>query len=636
MQLMPGISAVGEGSSGFIVRGGGPDQNLVLLDEATVYNPSHLLGFFSVFNSDAIKDLDLYKGVAPSKFGGRASSIMDISMRDGDKKEYKFTGGVGIISAKLTAEGPIKEGESSFIVSARRTYADMFLIFAPPSFKGTRLYFYDVNAKANFKLSEKDKLFVSGYFGKDVLSLPRFISFEWGNATSTIRWNRLITDKLFMNTTFIFSKYNYEMGIETGLKYILDSDLSDLGIKQDYTLYTEKFGEWNFGFGTLFHTFTPGINVAKETAGLRSTILNTKDRNALESNFYIGNTLTLMDDITINYGARLNIFNVLGGDYYSNIKRGKFELENIDTTSYSKFKNVKTYFGLEPRVSVSYALDDSKSIKLGYAKNHQYLHLLSNSTTGSPLDIWIPTSNIIKPQISDQVSLGYFFNFLGGKYEASTEVFYKWLDNQIDFRPGADILAADAPIESKLFFGKGRSYGAEFFLKKTSGKLTGWVSYTLSKSSRKFDDINKGIEFPYRYDKTHDLAVVLNYKLSKKHEFSLNWVFATGNAVTFPTGKYEIMGSHLPVYDSRRNSQRMPNYHRMDVGYNYYIKRTNESEMYWSFSIYNLYFKQNPWSIDFKDEDIEDTNGNIVERKTVAEQTSLFPIVPSVSFNFKF
>lgn len=626
VQLMPGVSSMGEGSTGFVVRGGGPDQNLILLDEAPVYNASHLAGFFSVFNSDAIKNMELMKGSQPAKYGGRISSVMDISMKDGNMKQYDFTGGIGLISSRLTVEGPIQEGKSSFIVSGRRTYFDLFLpLSGDTNLRGTKLYFYDLNMKINFQLSDNDRLFVSGYFGRDVFKFENLTDFSWGNSTATIRWNHIYSGKLFSNTTFVYSNYEYANSISSSndQSVKMDSYLQDISLKQDYDFFTEEIGKIHFGFNVIYHNFIPGVNISI-IGGMNDFKKMVTKRDALESAIYISNELNLFENLNIHYGLRASFFKNVGKGKYFNIENGKILGDTITNGS-----ELRGYFGLEPRVSFSYSLDDDNSIKSSYTRNFQYINLLSNTSGSSPMDIWIPSSNIIKPQIADQVAIGYFFNFLEKEYEASTEIFYKNLQNQIEYRPGSNIQSSGDVIERELLFGKGRSYGIEFFLKKNKGAFNGWISYTLSRSFRTFDEIDNGREFPYRYDKIHNISVVLNYVYSDKLDFSSNWVFMTGDAVSFPSGSYNISGMDVIYYGSR-NSGRMPNYHRLDLGCNYYITKTKQREVYWSFSIYNAYFRQNPWSIDFEEK--KDTNG----REKEAIQTSLFSIVPSVSFNFKF
>jgi len=621
IQLLPGIKSAGEGSSGFNVRGGAVDQNLILLDEATVYNASHLMGFFSVFNSDAIKDISVYKGNEPAEYGGRLSSALDIKMNDGNDKKISVNGGIGLISSRLTIEGPLVKDKGSFIVSARRTYADLFLkLSKDTTFNQAQLYFYDFNAKANYKLDDKNRIYLSGYFGKDVLGLGSTFGINWGNATGTLRWNHLFSDRLFSNTSVIFSNYDYRINITNGIELNIISRIQDYSIKQDFQLYSGTNNTLKFGFNFIYHKIIPGIITASSTVDLK-TLTN---KYALENAIYLSHQLTFSDKFSVEYGARVSAFSSLGpGNFYTYDSLGS----PTDTTFYPKGKFVKNYVNIEPRATFNYILNQQSSVKASYSRNVQNLHLISNSTSGNPTDLWIPSSNNVKPEISDQVSLGYYRNFDDNLFEFSAEVYYKYLQNQIDYKNGAE-LNFNENIESQILFGSGRAYGLEVFLKKKYGRFNGWISYDLSRTERKFDAINNGNYYPARQDRTHDISIVGMYELNKRLTFSATWVYNTGNAVTFPSGKYEIDGKTIMLY-SQRNANRMPAYHRLDIGATWIVKKTKKFESSWTFSIYNAYGRENAYTISFQN-NVDDPT------KTEAIQTTLFRFVPSFSYNFKF
>lgn len=621
IQLLPGIKSAGEGSSGFNVRGGAADQNLILLDEATVYNASHLMGFFSVFNSDAIKDISVYKGNEPAEYGGRLSSTLDIKMNDGNDKKISVNGGIGLISSRLTIEGPLISDKGSFIVSARRTYADLFLkLSKDTTLNQAQLYFYDFNAKANYKLDDNNRIFLSGYFGKDVLGLGNTFGINWGNSTATLRWNHLFSDRLFSNTSFIFSNYDYKIDINNGIDLNIISQIRDFSLKQDFQLFSGTNNTLKFGFNSIYHEIIPGAITASSDVDLK-TLTN---KYAWENAFYVSHQYTFSNKFSVEYGARLSAFSLIGpGNFYSYDSNGN----PTDTTFYRAGQFVKTYFNLEPRATFNYILNQQSSVKASYSRNVQNLHLISNSTSGNPTDLWIPSSNNVKPEIADQVSLGYYRNFSDNLYEFSTEVYYKNLQNQIDYRNGAE-LNFNENIESQILFGSGRAYGLELFLKKKYGRFNGWISYDLSRTELKFDGINNGNYYPARQDRTHDISVVGMYELSKRWTLSATWVYNTGNAVTFPTGKYEIDGKTVLLY-SNRNANRMPAYHRLDLGATWIIKKTKTFESSWTFSLYNAYGQENAYTITFENDQNDPT-------KTEAIQTTLFRFVPSFSYNFKF
>ncbi|HEU4470694.1 MAG TPA: TonB-dependent receptor [Flavisolibacter sp.] len=624
IQLLPGIKSAGDGNAGFFVRGGSADQNQILLDEANVYNASHLLGFFSTFNSDAIKDITVYKGGMPAQYGGRLSSVVDVKMNDGNNQDFGVSGGVGLVSAKLNVEGPLQKDKSSFLVTGRRTYVDLFLKASPDStINKSKLYFYDFNAKANYELGAKDKIYLSGYFGKDRLGFGDQFGIDWGNSTGTLRWNHIFSKRLFANTSLIYSNYNYEIQVRSGSNdFTIFSQIRDWNLKQDYQLNAGSRNSLRFGWSSIYHTVRPGEIRASESTSIASQ--EQQRRYSLESGAYISNTWKASDKLNITYGTRLTAFNVLGkGDFYSIDESGKI----TDTVSYGSGQVVKTYLNLEPRLALGYQFSNTASIKLSYARNVQNMHLISNSTSSTPTDKWVSSSNIIKPGISDQVSLGYYKNLAGSRYELTVETYYKWLQNQIDYRDGADVFS-NKPIEADLLYGKGRAYGIEWMLRKKTGRLTGWLSYTLSKTERKIDGINNNAWYNARQDRTHDIAVVGMYQLNKKSTLSANWIYYTGDAITFPNGKYTV-GGQTVYYYTNRNGYRMPSYHRLDLGATVQLRQQKRWSSELAFSLYNAYGRENAYTITFRD---SEDNPN----KTEAVQTSLFRWIPSVSYNFKF
>lgn len=624
LQLLPGIKSAGEGNSGFFVRGGSIDQNLILLDEAPVYNASHLLGFFSTFNSDAIKDVSVFKGGMPAQYGGRLSSVLDIRMNDGNKKEFTAEGGLGLISSRLKLEGPLLENKSSFMISGRRTYADAFLALSSDSaINRNTLYFYDLNAKVNYQIDDKNTIYLSGYFGRDELGLSETFGFDWGNATSTLRWNHLFSNRLFSNTSLIYSNYNYV--IQNFLEdnnFKVNSSIRDLNLKQDFQLALNNSHNVRFGLDLIRHTISPGSITSSATSSVNEITI--EKRKGSEIAAYISDEWEVNDKLNLVYGLRTSSFFLFGpGEFFT------YDSEGNTTSSrvYNSGQLVQSYINLEPRISASYQLNGFASLKTSYTRNAQNLHLMSNSTASSPTDLYIMSSNNVKPELADQISLGYFRNFMDDNYEFSTELYYKKMQNQIDYRSGTD-LRGNTKVESELLFGDGRAYGIEFFLKKRFGKLNGWVGYTLSKTERQFNDIDMGEWFNAKQDRTHDLSLVGIYKAGERWTLSSTFVFNTGNAVTFPSGKYQINKRTFFSYP-KRNSDRMPDYHRLDVSATLEGKPNRKLKSSWSFGIYNLYNRQNAFTIDFR-EDPENSS------RTQAVQTTLFGIIPSVTWNFKF
>ena len=620
IQLLPGVKSAGEGNSGFFVRGGSADQNLILLDEAPVYNASHLLGFFSTFNSDAIKDATLIKGNTPAQYGGRLASVLDVKMNEGNDKEYHVAGGIGLISSRLSIEGPIQKEKSSFLITGRRTYADVFLK-ASEKFKDNILYFYDFNAKANYRINKNNRIYLSGYLGRDVLGLGNQFGINWGNKTATLRWNSIINPKLFSNTSLIYSDYNYNININgDSVSCNINSQIQDYNFKQEFQYYASAKSSWRFGFNGIHHTLTPNRFVGDANVFNKSARVG---RSSLENALYVNNSYTVNSKLSVEGGLRLSSYTILGGDTYNLYDKGVKK----DSVVLAKGAIGKTYTNPEPRFSISYQLNDKSSLKAAYARNTQHLHLLSNSTTTNPTDSWIGNSYNIKPEIADQMSAGYFRNFKDNSYEFSVEAYYKDMQNQVDFKNGADINTVP-DVESELLFGVGRAYGLELLFKKKTGKFTGWVSYTLSKTERKIEGINNNNWYNAKQDRRHDLAVIGTYQVNQKWSVASNFVLYTGNAVTFPTGKYVVDSKTVFLY-GERNSNRMPIYHRLDFSVNYEGNNKKKWHGSWNFGLYNAYGRQNAYSIDFKD-DPNDAS------KTQVVKTSLFRWVPSITYNFKF
>jgi hypothetical protein len=623
LQLLPGIKSAGEGNSGFYVRGGSSDQNLILLDEANVYNASHLLGFFSTFNSDAIKDVSVYKGGMPAQYGGRLASVVDIKMNDGNQKRYTAEGGIGLISSRLKIEGPVFKDRGSFMISGRRTYADLFLAFSgDSSLKGSQLFFYDLNAKANYRINEKNTIYLSGYLGRDVLGLKKTFNLNWGNKTATFRWNHLFNNKLFSNTSLIYSDYNYEIQFQnTQNDLSVISAIQDINFKQDYQYFASNGHSLHFGFNANHHTIEPGKITASQTSAVNPKSI--ENRNGLEADLYISDDWQVNSRLSMIYGLRLSSFSLFGpGNFNTYDNNGSVTSEKV----YSGGQLVKFYLNYEPRFSASYLVGESSSVKASFNRNSQNLHLLSNSTASLPTDLWVMSSNNIKPEIANQVALGYYQNFKNDLYEFSSEVYYKSMEKQIDYKNAAE-LRANENVESELLFGKGRAYGIEFFIKKRTGKLNGWLGYTLSKTERQFDGISPDY-FPAKQDRTHDLSLVTIYKLSKRWTFSGTFVYSTGNAVTFPSGKYNLEGQ-TNYYYTERNGYRMPDYHRFDFAATLDGKANKKFKSSWTFGLYNSYNRHNAYVIEFQNNPDDKSRTQIV-------QTALFGIIPSITWNFKF
>ncbi|MGI9525486.1 MAG: TonB-dependent receptor [Weeksellaceae bacterium] len=615
IKLLPGLKSSGAGQSGLSVRGGSVDQNLVTLDEATVYNTDHLLGFFSTFNSDAIKDVSVYKGTAPAEYGGRVSSFIDLRMNDGNNQRFETSGGLGLIFSRLNVEGPIQKGKSSFLISGRRSYADIFLKITD-EYKDNTLYFYDLNAKLNYKLSDKDQIFISGYYGRDVLALSDLFGINWGNITQTLRYNRIWNNRLFSNTSLVYSNFDFEIDIKsTDPAFSIISNVRDFNLKHEFQYAPNRSNQWKFGFTSTHHTNIPG-----GIEGLSQLAYSKESRKALESAAYVSNDWELTDQLNINYGLRISHFQPLNSSNYY-----EFSPDGTITKELSG-SDIDGYIHLEPRLAFNYRLANNHAIKGAFTRNTQNMHLVSNAITSTPSDRWLMSSNIVKPQISDQVSLGYFLEHNQNAYEFSVETYYKKLQNQIDYKDAAD--DRDLYIERQLRFGKGRAYGIELLAKKNEGNLTGWLSYTWSKTEKQINEVNNNEWYFAKQDRPHDFTAVAMYDLNKKWNFSASFIYQTGNAVTYPTGKYEIEGQTIWQY-SERNGYRMPAYHRLDLAATWTLKKTERRLSELVFSIYNVYGRENAFSVMFdKDEDNP--------RQIKATQISLFKYVPSISYNFKF
>lgn len=635
IQLLPGVQSAGEGNAGYYVRGGGPDQNLILLDEGVIYNASHLFGFFSVFNSDAVKNIELTKGGMPAQYGGRLASVLDVTMKEGNNRQYEATGGIGLISSRLTLEGPIKKDTASFMISGRRTYIDVLAApFIPDTsaFSGSGYYFYDLNGKANWTISDKDRLFLSGYLGKDIFTFSNNddnfkVKVPWGNSILALRWNHLFSDKLFANTTAIYSDYNFAFeATQSDFDFRLFSGIRDWNGKVDFNYFPSIRHDVKFGMHYTFHTFTPSSVTARqgETTFDTGEILK---QYAHEGALYINDEFDVTENLRINAGIRYSGFRQVGP--FSRFVKDEIGT-SVDTVNYASGENVATYTGLEPRLTVRYRLNDKSSVKAAYTLNYQYIHLASLSGVSLPTDVWVSSSDKVKPQEGTQYAVGYFRNFADNRWESSVELYYKDMTNLVEYQEGSlpeDDIADNA--DNNFTFGDGTAYGAEFFLKKRTGKATGWIGYTWSKTMRKFEEINNGKEFPAKYDRRHDLSIVLAYRLNDRWSFGGTFVYGTGNALTLPVARYVVEGRVVNEY-TERNGYRMTPYHRMDVAATLHGKPGKRFTSDWVFSVFNLYNRANPYFIYF------DNTGNLAQGDLdiQAYQVSLFPILPSVTWNF--
>ncbi len=644
IQLLPGVTTVGEGATGFNVRGGNIDQNLILLDESPVFSSSHLFGFFSVFNADAIKDTKLYKGGIPAKYGGRLSSVLDIRQKEGNLKKFTGTGGVGLLFSRLTLEGPIVKDKISFIASGRRSYFDLFFPLAGnETIKDSRLYFYDLNGKINWTINDKNRVFLAGYMGDDVFNFSGLFNTRWGNRTGTVRWNHLFSDKIFANFTGIYSDYSYSLGTDTEtFKLNWQARIQNVSAKADFSYFLNPRNTIEFGWHNILYQFAPGKASATVDLGNdQSTDVNFQvpEIPAFESALYLSNEQKVNSRLTLAYGLRFSGFAQLGeGTVYDYPNGQPVDAENpgkvvapTDSTYYSSGEIVKAYFGPEPRFSANFQIDEFSSVKGSYNRMRQYIHLISNTTAATPVDIYMPTGKYIKPAIADQVALGYFRNFLNNKFESSFEVYYKDFQNLVDYKDEAELLLNNT-LETELYTGDGRAYGLEVQIKKKKGKLTGWVSYTLSRVERQVDQINNGDPYPANWDKTHDISLVASYDLTKKLNISSSFAYMTGRPITYPSGRFTQGNVTIPIYNNR-NGARTPEYHRLDVSGYWTIVGDDDPrklKLDLAFGAYNVYARKNPYSIFFQ----QDADNPTI---TKAFQLSIYAtIIPYVTVNFRF
>ncbi len=640
--LLPGVTSGGEGASGFNVRGGSADQNLILLDEATIFNSSHLFGFFSVFNPDAIKDIKLYKGGIPAKYGGRVSSVLDIYQKEGNSKKFRLSGGLGAVASRLLAEGPIVKDRGAFLVGGRASYAHLFL---PLFDNDNSAYFFDLNTKLNYKINEKNNIYLSGYFGRDVFSISESFRNIYGNTVVNLRWNHLFSAKLFSNLSLIYSDYFYGLELDfVGFKW--DSGIRNFNIKYDFKHYLSDHFQLNYGINNIYYRFNPGeIRPNRSDSGIRRDKLTNKFAN--EFGAYVDAEHRISDKLTLQYGLRLSNFTRLGQDalnLYANdnplLFNSELEIyqaaEPIDTLRTSSASTIENFANLEPRISLAYAFNDNTSIKASYNRIAQYLHLLSNTSSPTPLDVWAPSGKYVKPQLLNQYAVGYFKNIQNNAYSIETEIFYKDIKNRIDYIDGAELIANNS-IEQDILNGEARAYGLELLIRKNEGNFTGWLAYTLSKSEQRTPGrtpeetgINNGKWYNTPFDKTHDISFNGSYELNDKWSFNTNYVLQTGQPTNFPTGQFEFQGLVVPIFDGDRNGQRLPTFHRMDISATM-TPRKNKNRKWqaeWIFSIYNLYNRKNAASISFSQ--------NTETLANEAVRTSIFGIVPAVTYNFKF
>lgn len=635
LTLLPGITTVGEGASGFNVRGGNTDQNLILLDEAPVFNSSHLFGFFSVFNADAIKDVKLFKGGIPSQYGGRLSSVLDVRQKEGNTQEFAGNGGLGLLSSRLTLEGPIIKDEMSFMVAGRRSYLDIFLpLSTDPTIQNTTLYFYDLNAKVNYKINNRQRIYASAYFGRDVLGLSELFNFGWGNVTTTVRWNNILSDELFLNVSTVYSDYTYNIGTpeDQAANFNLDSRIRNNILNANLTWFANTRHELNFGVNGTNYIFDPG-----KITGVIETELASEYATELAA--YISDEWSITENLTLLAGLRYSGIMNYGPRTVNNYDPNAGILDDttvIGQTEYGSGEIVASYFdlnGLEPRLAMNYTLSPSQSIKASYNRTRQYIHLISNTTSATPVDIWRPSGKFIQPATADQVALGYFQNLFDNQVKISVEAYYKWFSNLVDYKDGADLIFEEN-IEKELLTGDGRAYGLELMIEKKSGWFTGWISYTLARSERRVQgelratQINGGEWYPANFDKPHDLTIVLNAQINDDWNIGANFAYQTGRPVTYPDALSEFQGVYYPVY-SNRNGARIPHYHRLDLSATYTFTKARYWEQSLSFGVYNLYGRNNPYSIFFRQD--QDTG------QPQAVQLSIFAApIPFVTYNFNF
>jgi len=640
IQTLPGVQTVGEGASGFNVRGGAADENLILLDEAPVYNSTHMLGFFSVFNPDAVKSVNLIKGGFPAEFGGRTSSVLDIRMKDGNNQNMAVNGGISNVFSRLSIEAPIVKDQSSFIVAARRSYIDILMKpFLSGDMKDTKLNFYDITAKANFKMNKTNTLFVSGYLGRDVFGFGTDVNMNWGNKTATVRWNHVFNNRLFMNLTTFYSNYDYSLEFNNGSTknegdnyqaYNWTSNIINYGVKPGFTYYVNAKNSVHFGVQGIYYTFKPGKGISQD--GANTNVKNLTQQHGLEGAVYLDHEWKPSKKFGVQYGLRLSEYQFLGNStaYYYNDTTPGIRKTLIGSKTYGSNELIKAYHYLEPRINIRYGINDNNAVKASFARTTQYMHQLSNTASPTPLDIWTPSTNNVQPQVADQYTLGYAYDATNGKYEISAEVFYKNMNHQLDYIDNAN-LQLNQYIEADLLPSKSRSYGLEVMAKKEIGTTTGWISYTLSKSERKTEGINQNEWFLNRYDRTHNVNVVVTHEFTKRTSFSANWVYATGTPTTYADSRLEYQGWDIPYNSTdKRNTYRMPAFHRLDVSLTLKGKQLRRWKGEWVFSLYNVYARRNAYSIYFQQNE-DDKNKREAIRLSI-----IGSVIPGITYNFKF
>lgn len=640
IQTLPGVNTVGEGASGFNVRGGAADENLILLDDAPVYNSTHMLGFFSVFNPDAVKSINLIKGGFPAEFGGRTASVLDIRMKDGNDQKTTVNGGIGNIFSRLSLEGPIQKDQSSFIIAARRSYVDILMKpFLKGDMKDTKLNFYDVTAKVNFKLNKNNTLFASGYLGRDVFGFGTQVNMNWGNKTATVRWNHVFNNRLFLNLTTFYSNYDYSLGFnnesqkeagEDNQQYKWTSSIINYGVKPAFTYYINTHNSVHFGVQGIYYTFKPGTGIGTE--GESSDVKELTQQHGLEAAAYIDHEWKPTSRFGVQYGLRLSAYQYLGKGtaYYYNDTTPGIRKTLTGTKEFGTNELIKAYNYLEPRITARYALSDNHALKASFARTTQYMHQLSNTASPTPLDIWTPSTNNVKPQIADQYTVGYVYDAPSGAYELSAEVYYKNMEHQLDYIDNAN-LQLNQLIEADLLPSHSRSYGLEVMAKKEIGATSGWISYTLSRSERQTVGISKNEWFLNRYDRTHNLNLVLTHDFNPRSTFSANWVFASGTPATFADSRLEFQDWDIPYNSTdKRNNYRLPAYHRLDISYTLKGKQLRRWKGEWVFSLYNVYARRNAYTVYFQ-QDKDDPSKKEAKRLSI-----IGSVIPGITYNFKF
>ncbi len=637
IQTLPGVNTVGEGAASFNVRGGNGDENLILMDEAPVYNSTHMLGFFSVFNPDAVKNINLIKGGFPAEFGGRTASVLDIRGKDGNNQRLGLTGGIGNIFSRLAIEGPIKKDQSSFIIAGRRSYMDILMKpFLRGDMKDTKLYFYDLTAKANFKLNKNNTLFLSGYFGRDVFGFANRANMNWGNNTASIRWNHIFNDRLFLNLTTYYTKYDYSLEFKSDEKesvkqrFKWTSNILNYGVKPAFTYYLNSNNTLHFGLQSTYYTFKPGTGTSSEDN--RGSQIVLKDKHALESALYLDHEWKASERFGVQYGVRLSGFQFLGNStayYYADTTPG-IRKRFIGTEDFASGKTIRDYYFLEPRLSARYALNSTSAVKVAYSRSAQYMHQLTTTASPTPIDIWTPVTNNVKPQVTDQVTAGYFYSAPGSTFEISGEVFYKSMKDQLDFIDNANMYLNEF-LEGDLLASKGRAYGLELYAKKDVGRTTGWLSYTLSRTERQTPGLNHGEWFLNRYDRTHNVNLVVNHEFTKRISMGANWVFASGTPATFADSRLEYQDWDIPYNTTeKRNNFRLKPFHRLDLSVTWKGKQTKRWKGEWVFSLYNVYARRNAYSVYFRQ------NPDDPSKKEAVRLSIIGSIIPGITYNFKF